>query len=312
MYIEQGYKGDIGIWKFWVLPIGFIALMAFNYVSMLYSPVSVDVMMADLIDKLGANIVLIILLAPLVIGLFVVWAWVKLVHPQSITSLTTSRKKVDWKRIFFAFLVWGGITIVITGADILLSPEDYVFNFQAMPFFSLVAIGLLLIPFQTSFEEYLFRGHMMQGIGLMAGNRWMPLLVTSLLFGLMHLGNPEVEKLGSGILIFYIGTGLFLGIITLMDEGLELALGFHAANNLITALLVTADWTAFQTNSLFKDVSAPELGWDVLIPVFVIYPALLYFFGKKYGWTNWKERLTGKVLPKSRFLALNQPDGTTA
>lgn len=312
MYIEQGYKGDIGIWKFWVLPIGFIALMAFNYVSMLYSPVSVDVMMADLIDKLGANIVLIILLAPLVIGLFVVWAWVKLVHPQSITSLTTSRKKVDWKRILFAFLVWGGITIVITGADILLSPEDYVFNFQPMPFFSLVAIGLLLIPFQTSFEEYLFRGHMMQGIGLMAGNRWMPLLVTSLLFGLMHLGNPEVEKLGSGILIFYIGTGLFLGIITLMDEGLELALGFHAANNLITALLVTADWTAFQTNSLFKDVSAPELGWDVLIPVFVIYPALLYFFGKKYGWTNWKERLTGKVLPKSRFLALNQPDGTTA
>lgn len=311
MYIEQGYKGDIGIWKFWVLPIGFIALMAFNYISMVYSPVSVDVMMADLIDKLGANMVLIILLAPLVIGLFVVWGWVKLVHPQSITSLTTSRKKVDWKRILFAFLVWGGITIALTGADILLSPEDYVFNFQPIPFFSLVAIGLLLIPFQTSFEEYLFRGHMMQGVGLMAGNRWIPLLVTSLLFGLMHLGNPEVEKLGSGILIFYIGTGLFLGIITLMDEGLELALGFHAANNLITALLVTADWTAFQTNSLFKDVSAPELGWDVLIPVFVIYPALLYFFGKKYGWTDWKERLTGKVLPKSRFLALNQPDGTT-
>lgn len=311
MYIEQGYKGDIGIWKFWVLPIGFIALMAFNYVSMVYSPVSVDVMMADLIDKLGANMVLIILLAPLVIGLFVVWGWVKLVHPQSITSLTTSRKKVDWKRILFAFLIWGGITIALTGADILLSPEDYVFNFQPIPFFSLVAIGLLLIPFQTSFEEYLFRGHMMQGVGLMAGNRWMPLMVTSLLFGLMHLGNPEVEKLGSGILIFYIGTGLFLGIITLMDEGLELALGFHAANNLITALLVTADWTAFQTNSLFKDVSAPELGWDVLIPVFVIYPALLYFFGKKYGWTDWKESLTGKVLPKSRFLALNQPDGTT-
>lgn len=312
MYIEQGYKGDIGIWKFWVLPMGFIGLMAFNYISMMYSPISVDVMMADLIDKLGSNMVLIILLAPLVVGLFVVWTWVKLVHPQSITSLTTSRKKVDWKRIMFAFMVWGGITIAVTGADILLSPGDYVFNFQPLPFLYLVVIGVLLIPFQTSFEEYLFRGHMMQGIGLMAGNRWMPLLITSLLFGLMHLGNPEVEKLGSGILVFYIGTGLFLGIITLMDEGLELALGFHAANNLITALLVTADWTAFQTNSLFKDISDPKLGWDVLIPVFVIYPALLYFFGKKYGWTNWKERLTGKVLPKSRFLALKQSDGTTA
>jgi hypothetical protein len=32
--------------------------------------------------------------------------------------------------------------------------------------------------------------------------------------------------------VYYIGTGLFLGI-TLMDEGMELALGFHAANNLV-------------------------------------------------------------------------------
>ena len=37
-----------------------------------------------------------------------------------------------------------------------------------------------------------------------------------------------------------------------MDEGLELALGFHAANNLCGALLLTADWTAFQTNSILK------------------------------------------------------------
>jgi hypothetical protein len=36
-----------------------------------------------------------------------------------------------------------------------------------------------------------------------------------------------------------------------MDEGMELALGFHA-NNTIVALLLTSDWTAFQTNSIFK------------------------------------------------------------
>jgi hypothetical protein len=200
---------------------------------------------------------------------------------------------------------------VVTGIDIALSPEDYVFNFQPIPFLKLAVIAILLIPFQTSFEEYLFRGQMLQGVGLMAGNRWMPLLVTSLLFGLMHLGNPEVEKLGSGILVFYIGTGLFLGILTLMDEGLELALGFHAANNLVTALLVTADWTAFQTDSMFKDIASPELGWDVLIPVFLIYPALLYFFGRKYGWKDWKRRLTGKVMSKSQFQALNQYNDDT-
>jgi len=80
-----------------------------------------------------------------------------------------------------------------------------------------------------------------------------------------------------------------------MDEGLELALGFHAANNLIGALLVTADWTAFQTHSILKDVSEPSAGFDVLFPILVIFPILLFIFGRKYKWTNWKEKLTGKV-----------------
>jgi membrane protease YdiL (CAAX protease family) len=97
-------------------------------------------------------------------------------------------------------------------------------------------------------------------------------------------------------MIFYIGTGFFLGIITLLDEGLELALGFHAANNLVTALLVTADWTAFQTASIYKDVAEPTLNWEILIPVLVIYPILILIFAKKYGWTQFKEKLFGRVL----------------
>lgn len=301
MYIEQGYEGEFKLWKFWILPLGFIVLMVFNYISMLYSPVSVDVMMAEMIEKLGSNVVLILLLFPLALGLFFVLGWVKLVQSQSIRALTTSRKKVDWKRIWFAFFLWGGITLGLTLIEVFLSPEKFKLNFELIPFLKLALIAILLIPLQTSFEEYMFRGHMMQGLGLLVRNRWFPLLFTSLLFGLMHLGNPEVDTLGPGVMIFYIGTGLFLGIITLMDEGLELALGFHAANNLFGALLVTADWTAFQTNSIYRDISEPVLGWDILVPVFVIFPLLLYFFAKKYGWKNWKERLTGKVYTKEEF-----------
>ena len=302
MYIEQGYKGDIGLWKYWVIPVGFILFIIVNYIATILSPIGVEDSMQLLIEQLGSNTVLIILLLPLVVGLFVVLGWTKLVHSQTITSLTTSRRKIDWKRILFAFSLWGLVTIVLTGIDIYLKPEDYVFNFKPVPFFSLVIIGTLLIPLQTSFEEYLFRGHMLQGIGLMAKNRWVPLVITSVLFGIMHLGNPEVARLGLGIMVYYIGTGFFLGILTLMDEGLELSLGFHAANNLVGALLLTADWTAFQTESLYRDVSEPTLGWDVFIPVLVVYPILLFIFSKKYGWKNWKEKLTGKVLTKEQFL----------
>ena len=95
----------------------------------------------------------------------------------------------------------------------------------------------------------------------------------------MHIANPEVGKLGYIIMVYYIGTGFFLGIITLMDEGMELTLGFHAANNLVGALLVTADWTAFQTDSILKDISEPSASFDVLFPIFVIFPILLIIFG---------------------------------
>ena len=108
---------------------------------------------------------------------------------------------------------------------------------------------IFLIPIQTSWEEYVFRGYLMQGFATLFRSRWGALLLTSFVFGSLHLFNPEVEKLGYGVMIYYIGTGLFLGILTLMDEGIELALGFHAANNLTTALLVTSSWTAFQTES---------------------------------------------------------------
>lgn len=110
--------------------------------------------------------------------------------------------------------------------------------------------------------------------------------MTSVIFGMMHLANPEVVKMGNIIFVYYIGTGLFLGVITLMDEGMELALGFHAANNLISALLVTSDWSAFQTHSIFKDISEPLAGVNIIIPVFVIYPILFLIFRRKYNWTN--------------------------
>jgi len=311
MYIEQGYKGQIGLWKYFVIPVGFIGFMVVNYILTINSPVNVEDALTTMIDQLGSNLVLILLLIPLVIGFFVVLGWTYIVHQQSITSLTTSRPKIDWKRIFFAFFLWGGITVIFTLIDVYSSPEHYVWNFDLAKFLPLAVIAILLIPLQTSFEEYLFRGHMMQGLGILCKIRWIPLLVTSVLFGLMHIANPEVEKLGFGLMVYYIGTGFFLGILTLMDEGLELALGFHAANNLITALLVTADWTAFQTDSIYRDISEPTLGLDAFIPVFVVFPILLLIFSKKYKWTRWKDRLFGKVMTEGEFIIANESDSFT-
>lgn len=294
-YIQQAFTGKLGLWKYLIVSVGFFGLMGLNFLAIFLLDVDVDQLMEDQIAQKGSNRVLFENLLPFAIGLGVIFFWVKYVHEQRIRTLTTSRKKVDWKRIFFAFFLWGIVSSFFVLIDYWASPENYEINFQLEPFLYLLLISVLLIPLQTSFEEYLFRGYLMQGIGVAVKNRWFPLILTSLIFGLLHIANPEVEKLGYGILVYYIGTGFFLGIITLMDEGLELALGFHAANNFFTALLVTANWTAFQTNSILIDVSEPILGADVYVPVFVIFPIVLYVFSKKYGWKNWKEKLTGRI-----------------
>jgi hypothetical protein len=78
---------------------------------------------------------------------------------------------------------------------------------------------------------------------------------------------------------------------------MELALGFHAANNIFAALLVTSDWTALQTHSIFKDMSDPNAAgfFDIFMPVFVVFPILLFILSKKYKWTNWKDKLFGTI-----------------
>ena len=150
MYIEQGYKGNIGLWKYWIPILCFSSLMVVNYLMTINSPVDVDVMMKEMIDKIGLNVFFILALGPLVVGFFGILSWVYLVHGQSLVSLTTSRKKVDWKRTVFAFLLWGGITAVLMGLDIMMSPEDYVFNFKPIPFLILMVMALPMMVLMHS------------------------------------------------------------------------------------------------------------------------------------------------------------------
>lgn len=307
MYIAQAFHylhdwwryvlGAIGVFlmsQLGAIPFLLVAMMKVmdegKDVSILEDP-------EQLMSILNGNLTLFLMLLSFAIGLLALWIVVKYFHKQPFKTLTTSRKKVDWGRIWFGFFLIAGITVVLTTIDYYTNSQDYVLQFNLVPFLILTVIALLMIPLQTSFEEYLFRGYLMQGIGVVTGNKWAPLIMTSLIFGGLHIMNPEVEKLGMVIMVYYIGTGLFLGIITLMDEGMELALGFHAGNNIVAALLVTADWTVFQTDSILKDISEPSAGLDVLAPVLIVYPVFIGIMAWRYKWTGWGDKLFGKVVP---------------
>jgi membrane protease YdiL (CAAX protease family) len=314
MFIEQGIKPENKFWKYilgsvLIIMASFLGqtplLIALFYETLVKGkpyPSSNDAVMTFF----EPNLTLFLILISFVFAMLGILFVIKYLHKQTLLSITTSRLKVDWNRVWFSFAIWSVFTILSTLLFYFSNPGDFVINFKPIPFGILVVIGTLLIPIQTSTEEYVFRGYLMQGFANLAKNRWFPLLMTSVIFGTMHISNPEVAKIGNIVLVYYIGTGLLLGIITLMDEGMELALGFHAANNLVSALLVTSDWSAFQTYSIFKDISEPSAGLDVILPVIIIYPILLFIFSKKYNWTNWKEKLTGKIEDPTPYNHLNQ------
>lgn len=303
MFLEQGFKPENKFWKY-LLGSAFIIIASF--VGQI--PLSAAVLYRSFVDKkpfptsdkgvmnmFEQNVTLFLVMISFAFAFVGIYFVVKYLHNQTLLSVTTSRNKVDWSRVLFSFALWSVFSVLIFLAVYLKSAENFVWNFKLVPFLILVVIGAILIPIQTSTEEYVFRGYLMQGFANLAQNKWFPLVMTSVIFGSMHVFNPEVAKMGYIIMVYYIGTGLFLGVITLMDEGMELALGFHAANNLVGALLVTSDWSVFQTHSIFKDLSEPSAGLDVILPIVVIYPILLFIFSKRYNWTNWKERLTGKI-----------------
>ena len=295
---DKSYK----LKNFWYYILGSFILILFSTIGQLpmipFLPSelpSPDADPMDIFKTIPSNLRLFLLLLSFAFVLPGIWLVVKKLHDLPIMSILSSRKKIDLERVLYSFMLWGTVVSAFVFLEYSLNPENYVFNFKVKEFLILAVIAILFIPIQTSVEEIVFRGYLMQGFGHWLNSRFMALFLTSTVFGSLHLANPEITALGYEFVILYITVGFVLGIMTLMDDGIELALGFHAANNLIAALLVTADWTVFQTESILIDISEPSLGITDWITPFIVFPILLALFARKYSWTNWKEKLFSKV-----------------
>ncbi|MEO6305507.1 MAG: type II CAAX endopeptidase family protein, partial [Bacteroidia bacterium] len=220
-------------------------------------------------DKIGINknILLAMLLSMFAFALFGLYVVVKKIHHKAFITIITAYNKIRYKRFFFAFLVWGGLVITVTLASFIINPGEATLQFKPGSFFLLLIVSLLLMPIQTSSEEIIIRGYLMQGLAILFKNGIFPLIITSLLFGFLHMDNPEVKEYGWLVMLpYYSLFGAFLGMITLLDEGLELALGVHFANNLFSSLLITTPNGVLQTDAIFL-VKAPDPTAEVILSI---------------------------------------------
>lgn len=194
----------------------------------------------------------------------------KFIHNRSIKSLHTAASKIRWGRGLQAFLVtWIVLgTFTAVGHFTGLSPVKS--NFGAEQFISYSLVCILFLPLQSGTEEIIFRGYLNQGINHLLKNKWVTFVITSLMFMAMHLANPEaLAGKESGLLVLTMSSYFLFGFIAClmvwMDDGLESAIGFHAANNTFAGIFVNYEGSVIPTPSLFMASSNPKI--DVFVAI---------------------------------------------
>lgn len=232
---------------------------------------------------ISSNLGLALLMLPLVLGLIVLIFMVRWFHNRSYKELINGANKIRWKRFFTGAAFWVVLMLITYIVEYIIDPANFVLQFDLFSFIPLIFISLLLIPLQTSFEELAFRGYLAQGIGVWTKNRWMVWIIPSVLFGLLHYDNPEVKEFGFWLMMpQYIFFGMIFGLISILDDGIELAMGVHAANNVFLSLFFTHSSSAFQTAAVFSIQKVnPYLEFLLLVLSGIV---LIAFFYKKYNW----------------------------
>jgi membrane protease YdiL (CAAX protease family) len=302
MYLNQGFKGDNAWWKYL---IGIIIVFIGYFVGQF--PLYVVLMTMFSNDKdlgtdelksfesnmdfealgIDKNLGFILLILMFVGALIALWVVIKYLHQKRMVDLVTAQKPIQYHKIFFGFGLWMILTLILEGGNYLLDPSNYTFRWAGGNYFILLLISILFLPIQTSFEELFFRGYIMQGLAFLTKHKWVAILGSSIFFGLVHGTNPEVEEYGFWTMqSYYVVAGLFLALITVLDDGLELALGVHAATNIGGATLFTYKGSVLQTDSLFiTEEVKPLLMLAGFILASIIFITICYM---KYQWPSWR------------------------
>ena len=211
---------------------------------------------------------------------------IKMFHGRSWTEVINGTKRVRWSRFFVGLAVWGVLQVGSFAINYMTDPDNFEFRFEPVRFILLTIISLTMLPIQSSCEEFVFRGYLAQGVASWTGSRLWALLIPSVLFALLHSPNPEVAKYGFGVMMAnYFLIGLTFGLISLLDDGIELAMGAHSINNILGSILMTYEGSALRTDALFK-AKIINPGEDLFIAVIssIVFIGILAFIYKwKFG-----------------------------
>ena len=244
-------------------------------------------------------VTLFMMLFPFLVGLITFALLIRPLHGRSFYQTFNGTSSIRWRRVFVSAIIWIFLSALYFLVYKWLEPSNFKLNNTSSTLIWLAIIAFIFIPFQATLEEIIFRGYLMQGftvlskkkegffryISYFTGTTLFPLLMTSVLFALMHAWNPEIKEYGFFAMIpQYILFGLLFGITTILDDGVEIAAGAHAANNIFLSILVTNSSSTLQTPALYEQVNIkPWVEFWILLAAFILFFIVMRTI---YGWKD--------------------------
>tara|TARA_Y100000817_G_scaffold291724_1_gene263462 strand:- start:8 stop:952 length:945 start_codon:yes stop_codon:yes gene_type:complete len=232
-------------------------------------------------------------LASIVVGALVIWA----LYKRNFKEVINGTQKVRWDRFFFSFGVWFGLMAIYLLLSYLFNPRGFTFSFNFYNFIILLILSIIAIPFQASFEEFVFRGYLAQLVASWTKSRWSSIIFPAIIFGLMHIVNPEVEKYGVLMMMpQYIFMGVVFGLMSVLDDGIECAMGAHTANNIFLCVFLTFDGSVLPTDAIFRAANINPIG--DFISIIIMSVLFIFTLGFFFQW-NFKI-LSSRIEPKKK------------
>jgi membrane protease YdiL (CAAX protease family) len=157
------------------------------------------------------------------VGMAVYLAWGKFIERRAVTELSLPGAGREWA---IGVLIGAGLYTVCVLLLMLLG----MYRIEGFNPVAYMIPALAMAVKSSVFEELIFRGVLFRSVEDMAGS-WIAILVSSLVFGLLHLMNPGATI--AGAVYISIEAGLLLAAAYLLTRRLWIAIGFHFAWNYV-------------------------------------------------------------------------------
>lgn len=233
-YTELARQGKTG-WKAYLLSIVtiifFYLFLGGFFTGFVSGIINASGRVKYLAEYINLNIADIFLLAGLYISL-------KHIHKRKFKTLITPYSKVSFGRICYGFSIYFFLILISTVIEYFIHPKDFSFTLDYSLLFKSLSIILVFTLIQTTTEELLFRGYVIQLLGLFLKSNILLAVISGIIFAVPHFLNPEMANGFFIMALNYFAYGFLLAIVTFKSNTLEIAIGVHAANNLFCALIV--------------------------------------------------------------------------